>query len=167
MKAYDQVFQGDVWVMRLPDDMPVPREAELPHKFGKLVVQEGEMTGHHHYVDTVMDRPKEGAMINEAALESLKDEETSFDALKSVNSIFGNAAKEPSAKLYSAGKLAEQLVKDQVLLRADLVVGLLEINNGPMKLYHQEHSAIGLPPGKYIVGRQIESVAGEERRVAD
>lgn len=167
MKDFEQVFQGDVWLMRLPDSMNISQESELPKKFGKLVLQEGEMTGHHHYVDAgVMDRPAE----------DFSDEV--FDKVNAdidVNSVFKGSAFESlgekrapaTAKLFSATKIAEELVKNQTLLRADLVVGLLEIAGGPMSVLHQEHSSIQLPPGRYIVGRQIESVAGEERRVAD
>ena len=58
-------------------------------------------------------------------------------------------------------------VFDLVCVIFDLVVGLLVVENGPTKVSHQEHSPILLHPGKYVIGRQIESVAGEERRVAD
>lgn len=156
MEAYEQVFQGDIWVMRLPDDMIIEKENELPRLHGKLIVQEGEMTGHHHYVDTLERTPDTAS------------DDVDFSALHSA-SIKGMFTKQsmPTAKFFSAVKTAEKLVREEVLLRADLIVGLLDIENGPMNLYHQEHNSVGLSPGKYLVGRQIESVAGEERRVAD
>jgi len=173
MKDYAQVFQGDVWLMKLPDTMKIAQEAEIAPHAGKLILQEGEMTGHHHYVDTVMDRVGTGPnpifgggkFISE---EDFVEEDVSFSAL---DTAFGGklAQKQdvPQAKMFSATKLAEQLVKENILMRADLVVGLLEVSNGPMNLFHQEHGSIALAPGKYCFGRQIESVAGEERRVAD
>lgn len=156
MKDYQQIYQGDIWVMKLPDALKVTFEAEIPHAYGKLIVQEGEMTGHHHYVDTVERTPE------------TTEDDVDFSALdtKSLKALF-TKRDEPCAKFYSATKVAEQLVKEGILLRADLVIGLLNIENGPMKLYHQEHGSVPLSPGKYAVGRQIESVAGEERRVAD
>jgi hypothetical protein len=155
MKAYEQIYQGDVWVMRLPDDMKITHEAEKAYPQGKLIIQEGEMTGHHHYVDTI----EKDASV---------DDDIDFSVLDSpsLKKMFEKRAT-PTAKFYTASKLAEELVQSQVLLRADLVIGLLEIENGPMNLYHQEHGSVTLAPGKYVTGRQIESVAGEERRVAD
>jgi hypothetical protein len=165
-KDYTQYFQGDVWLMRLPDEMTIPAEAELPKKFGKLVLQEGEMTGHHHYVDSVMDRPAEG--FSEETFDKVNQDISIGSVFKGTSFESLSEKRAPvSAKLFNATKIAEELVKKNKLLRADLVVGLLEISGGPMSVLHQEHSPIQLPPGRYIVGRQIESVAGEERRVAD
>lgn len=162
MKDYQQVFQGDVWLMKLPDNMKVEKESKIPNN-GKLILQEGEMTGHHHYVDQVMDRAGPAPEL---------DNTVDMDAVftdPTLKGMFGSKAKrkDATAAFYTASKVAEKLVKDNILLRADLVVGLLEVANGPMNLYHQEHGSLCLAPGKYIVGRQIESVAGEERRVAD
>src|SRR3990170_1456425 len=165
MKAYEQVFQGDVWLMRLPDNTKVSYKEELSANMNKLILQEGEMTGHHHFVD-VLDR-----QAYSPTKETINDDENVrvFDIFKDpkLKEKFGNPIKEATAKLYKDVGLVQKLVTDRVLLRADLVVGLLKVENGPMNLYHQEHGYIGLAPGKYIVGRQIESVANEERLVAD
>jgi len=155
MKDYQQIYQGDIWVMKLPDTLKVTLEAEIPQRLGKLIVQEGEMTGHHHYVDTVERKPETEDDVDFSALD-----------IKSLKALF-TKRDEPRATFYSATKVAEQLVKEGILLRADLVIGLLKVENGPMMLNHQEHGSVPLSPGKYAVGRQIESVAGEERRVAD
>lgn len=167
MKNYEQVFQGDVWLMRLPDEMKIAQESELPKKFNKLVLQEGEMTGHHHYVAAdVMDQPAE--KFSDEVFDKVNADIDIGSAFKgSAFESLGEKRAPATAKLFSAAKVAEELVKNKTLLRADLVVGLLEIAGGPMSVLHQEHSSIQLPPGRYIVGRQIESVAGEERRVAD
>lgn len=161
MRDYEQVFQGDVWLMKLPDNRKINFENELPKKFNKLVLQEGEMTGHHHYVDSVMDRP--------APQIGTGDADINLDVFndKQLKKSLGGKRKEAKATLFGAAKIAEELVKEGTLLRADLVVGLLNVDGGAMNVYHQEHNSITLPPGRYIVGRQIESVAGEERRVAD
>ena len=160
MNDFEQVFQGDVWIMRLPDNMNVERGIEIPTSNGKLVVQEGEMTGHHHYVDTLI-RPSADVIVGK--------ETGPFDIFTDpvLKEKFSKKRADATAKLYTAEPVARQLVADNILLRPDLVVGLLEVEHGPMNLYHQEHSSIGLLPGRYVVGRQIESVAGEERRVAD
>jgi hypothetical protein len=152
-KEIAQFFQGDIWIMRLPDDIVVEKEGEIAPINGKLILQEGEMTGHHHHID-LLERPapvKEGKFADDK-----------------LNKMFlENEMKPAEAHMYRGSKTAQDLVNKKILLRADLVVGLLEIENGPMRVAHQEHSPILLSPGKYVVGRQIESVAGEERRVAD
>jgi len=156
LNDFDQAYQGDIWLMKLPDSYEVNTENEVKPLNGKLVLQEGEMTGHHHHID-VLDRPSpvtSGNWWDEFEDESLRD-------------IFGKKRPAFSAKMYNGTSIASRLVDEQILLRPDLVVGLLVVEGGPAKVQHQEHSFIGLMPGKYVVGRQIESVAGEERRVAD
>ena len=143
-------------MMKLPDDYKVSLDQEISPSQGKLILQEGEMTGHHHHID-VMERPTN--KINPNWWEEFED--------TSLREVFGTKRPEVSSKMYNGASIAESLVRDQILTRPDLVVGLLVVEGGPVKVQHQEHSFIGLMPGKYVIGRQIESVAGEERRVAD
>lgn len=150
---FKQYFQGDVLIMRLPDSFNIVHDQEIKPENGRLILQEGEMTGHHHAIN-VMERPVSKSPPR------FKD--------KALNDKFlDNQTEPPTARMFKGVKTAQDLVSKGVLSRSDLVVGLLEIDNGPMKVTHQEHDSIVLPPGKYVIGRQIESVAGEERRVAD
>jgi hypothetical protein len=159
LQDFEIAFQGDIWMMKLPDNYVQSNEME--HEIGlingKLILQEGEMTGHHHHID-VMERPATKS-FNESWWEEFDD--------PTLRDIFGQERPAFSAKLFAASKVANKLVSDQKLMRPDLTTGLLIIENGPAKVQHQEHDFIGLMPGKYVVGRQLESVAGEERRVAD
>lgn len=158
---FRQVFQGDVWLMRIPDEYSLKAKTEgvMPLVNGRLRLLEGELTGHHHYVD-VMDRP-----VTKTPYRGEEDLAGMFSD-SSLGEKFQK--KEPAhATLHRASAIANELVSANILMRADLVIGLLNVENGPMQVYHQEHSPVYLSPGRYVVGRQIESVAGEERRVAD
>jgi hypothetical protein len=184
--SYNQYFQGDVWLMNLdPKQVKITKEEEIKAIDGKLVLLEGEMTGHHHHIQVgygadVMDRPSGGdsSAVSKKMAEDMKAmfNDSSDVATETVKGMFSDSSlaskfsgktDAPVAKMFKAAKTAQELVSKGILTRADLIIGLLEIEGGPMKVVHQEHSAITLPPGSYIVGRQIESVAGEERRVAD
>jgi hypothetical protein len=172
MQVYEMVFQGDISITRLPDDMKVVKDGEIEAWQGKLILQEGELTGHHHHID-VLDRP-----VNKDAF-SEDGEEKSFENIRdtedwalefndpSLTEIFGKKRPKTVSKLFKASKLGDQLVQAGILERGDLITSYLEIENGPAKVSHQEHRSITLLPGKYAIGRQIESVAGEERRVTD
>jgi hypothetical protein len=183
--SFNQYFQGDVWLMHLdPKAVKITKEEEIRPVDGKLILLEGEMTGHHHHLQVggadVMDRPASGdssavsakmaedmkAMFNDSADVDTSTVKGMFTD-KALASKFSGSTDAPVARMFKSPKTAQELVSKGILTRADLTIGLLEIEGGPMKVVHQEHSPITLPPGSYIVGRQIESVAGEERRVAD
>lgn len=162
MKDFEQYYQGDIWFMALPDEWKVTFDQEIPVLNGKLIIQEGELTGHHHSID-VMDRPstfREGMEIPKSEAPRFKD--TSLNKM-----FFDKEMVTPTARLYRGNNVATELVEKNILLRADLVIGLLHVTEGPVKVTHQEHNSVVLGPGRYVCGRQIESVAGEERRVAD
>lgn len=135
-----------------------------PHK-RRLLIQEGEITGHHHGVwfdDDLMDIPK-------TETESLED-------LSGAKGIVDDLM----AKL-TAGELAPaRLYQDAALvvaLRLDAgapVVGFL-VADEPVTIRHAtesgsptgEHSPIKLPKGGYLVTGKREWLAGDERRVQD
>lgn len=157
--TFPQFFQGDVWLMRIPESYSFDKEREISPRNHKLVLLEGEVTGHHHCVD-VLDRTAKKEDI--IAFEGLAD---IFNSPKLKKAFANNTA--PKSTMYAATNIAAKLVQDGILLRPDLVIGFLEVENGPVKVVHPEHNSITIPPGKYVIGRQIESVAGEERRVTD
>lgn len=166
MKAFEQVFQGDIWLMRLPDEMVVEKEQEIHPALNKLILQEGEMTGHHHHIDLlerVEEAPKKPKVADNTDYSDSWRQGFKDPALRKA---FKDRARS-KLRLFKASKLSARLVANKVLLRPDLVVGYLEAEDGAFKVLHQEHNSVYLPKGKYIIGRQIESVSGEERKVAD
>lgn len=151
--------QGDVLIYKLPADVTINRTQVIDPKQGKLILLEGEMTGHHHHI-AVLDRP--------AAREATKPTKTS----KAVEGLLADAAAVTPAvaTMYRDPEVANQLVKKRVLERADLMIAVLEIKGGGevgLLVEHQEHDPIRLLQGNYYIGRQIESAGAEERVVRD
>lgn len=155
--ARGQAYQGDVAIVPVPPALAgrLNRSVEVSPVSGRLILQEGEVTGHHHGID-VLDRP----MAEASPRRSMAAGKLMADALAGSIPV-------PSARLYRDPALAEAMVRDGPLARADLCVGFLVVEHGPMVVSHQEHAGIRLPEGVYYIGRQVESVGAEERRVAD
>lgn len=154
IKDYDpnkgQAFQGDVCIFRVPSKIAAKlnRADEIAPISGRLILQEGEFSGHHHVIK--LPQP---VMYHDGAL---------------ARDLTATAApKVGSAHLYRDPDLAAQLVRDDVLTRSDLCVGFLDVADAPMTVTHEEHDGIRLPVGLYYVGNQVESAGSEERRVAD
>lgn len=147
--------QGDVLIFRLPKSITVSEVNEMSPTNGRLIVLEGEMTGHHHAID-VMDRPTHIPM---------KPSKTVEDIFFKAQNVTGAVV-----KMYNDRGVVDQLVAQKILNRSDLFIGVLSIKNGGdvgCLLKHDEHDAIRLTEGCYYVGRQIESAGAEERVVRD
>lgn len=161
-----QAFQGDVSIIPIPAGISISRADEVKPIDGKLILQEGEMTGHHHHV-ALLDRPRADAKL--AA--TLKMPASTKRTKRAVEGLLGDALSGkiavPTAKLYRDRSVAEAMVLQGIMTRADLAVAVLIVENGPMVVSHQEHDGIRLPVGSYLIGRQIESAGAEERIVAD
>jgi hypothetical protein len=166
-------LQGDVRIRPIPAGFTLDFSEEIQPVDGRLILQEGEVTGHHHAI-ALVDRPTEpphSRAVNQLMAEALA----------------GNIAV-PTARTYRDPKLSDALVKAGYLQRVDLVVCVLVIEVGPVCLLHEEHDGIriaagdGRPvqpdlavwtggyafqSGRYLVGRQIESAGAELRMVAD
>lgn len=153
MKRFEKFFfQGDVAILKLPAEFKLSEtRKEVPARNGRLVLQEGEVTGHFHAIDT-MQRP--------AAPPQLSDEEIDALAHKAVPQV-------ATARLYKDDTLTQALVKDNMINTSGLVVGYLLVEGGPMDVTHDEHSAIKVPPGLYYVGSQRQWDSEQERRIAD
>lgn len=149
-----QAYQGDVSIIPIPADIAIRLIDEVCPTAGRLILQEGEVSGHHHAID-VMDRPAAPSTKRFKAADAVMK-----DALAHKIAL-------PSAKLYRDPQVAEEMRKRGILTRVDLVVGVLCVATGPMCLDHDEHDSIRLPVGNYIIGRQVESAGAEERRVCD
>lgn len=154
IKDYDptkgQAFQGDVCIFRVPPKLAakLSRADEIAPIANRLILQEGEFSGHHHAIK--LPQP---VMYHDGAL--------ARDLTAAATPKAG------TARLYRDPELAAALVRDDILTRSDLCVGFLEVADGPMAVVHDEHDAIRLPVGLFYVGNQVESAGAEERRVAD
>src|SRR5262249_30553537 len=130
-----------------------------------LILQEGELTGHHHAIAVPRVRnfaPASTKAAIDAALQTSSPK---------LQKHFGGAGKKPAttgtARMFRDPAAASAMVAQGLMTRADLAVGCLVVEGGPVELRHEEHDAIRIPEGNYLIGRQVESVGAEERRVAD
>lgn len=159
--ALGQAFQGDVSIIPIPDGITIATTDEIAPREGRLILQEGEVSGHHHAIDVrhFQAQPK----LTSDPLIPTRD-----PALKkALGGAKAKKAKAPSARLYRDPAVAERMVSLGILTRADLVIGCLVVARGPVVVTHEEHDGIRLPVGNYLVGRQIESAGEQQRLVAD
>lgn len=142
-------FQGDVSIIPVPPRIArkLDRSDEIAPSDGRLILQAGEVTGHHHAIYLITNIPHFHDTALSASLEAT--------AAKGV------------ARLYRDRAIVEAMVSAGTLTRSDLAVGVLDVTDGPIVVSHEEHDGIRLIPGCYLIGRQVESVGAEERRVAD
>ena len=144
--------QGDVILIPLSKGLALDRTNEINPVDGRLILQHGELTGHHHGI-TVPGFRSQPVMFRDDAL--------ARDLAQAAPVATG------TARMYRDDKLARSMVGKGILARADLCVGFLEVTEGPVVVTHEEHDGIRLPIGLYYVGRQVESAGAEERMVAD
>ena len=158
-----QAFQGDVAIIPIPSDIKIGRTDEMQPVDGKLILQEGELTGHHHHI--VIPRPAVSGGDDPTKPISTKR------TMKGVEGVISDALAGkidvPTAKLFRDPAVAVEMQRRGILARTDLAVACLVVEHGPMVVSHQEHNGIRLPVGSYLIGRQIESAGQEERVVAD
>jgi hypothetical protein len=159
--AEGQAFQGDVSIVPIPADVAIGRTEEISPVKGRLILQEGEISGHHHAID-----------LNQRHFQA-QPRETGDPLLATrspkLRKALGGMARQKaaSARMYRDDRAASEMIRRGLLTRADLAIGCLVIEGGSMLLTHEEHDAIDLPAGQYLVGRQVESAGAEERVVAD
>lgn len=147
--AKGDALQGDVCLFRLPDTIKVDTSDEIAPKDHRLILAEGEITGHHHAIwlrhPPVMFR--DDGLAREAEVAS--------------------SVPTATARLYRDPKAINALVGAGELTTAALAIGILVVEGDFMTLTHDEHDAIRIPPGRYYVGGQQEWDAAQVRRVAD
>jgi len=154
--------QGDVLLFRLPDGFAPLKTQPVPPRNGKLILAEGELTGHHHAIwfNPPMFRDDALARAMEAAPEPAP--------AGKVTRCLSNRGQQPvQAALYRDDDLARRLVNDGHLTTADLTIGFLVAEGTSVVLRHQEHDPVRIPPGTYYVGGQQEFHGGRKRRVFD
>ena len=150
----EQAFQGDVAIIPVPDDIAIATDDEIAPIDGRLIIQEGEHSGHHHAI-RLFDR-----------VAHFRDDGLARGAAGSAR------AKRPqsqtgTAHLYRDAIAADLMVALGLLTRADLAIGCLVVTGGSVVISHEEHDGIRVPPGNYLVGRQVEGTGAYERVVID
>jgi hypothetical protein len=158
--AKGQAFQGDVAIIPMPADIAIARTDEIAPRDGRLILQEGEVTGHHHAIRLRHFRDERAVAADPVLATRSSRLRKAFRAGAAASAL-------PSARMFRDPAAVQQLVARGILARTDLAVGCLVVEGGPMTVTHEEHDGIRLPPGSYYVGRQVESAGAEERRVAD
>lgn len=160
--ANGQAFQGDVSIIPIPAGIAVSTKNEIKPFDNKLILQEGELTGHQHHI-TIRQRnfrPTQADNIDPVL--HVRDTK--------LRKAFGAGAKKTSAgtaHMYRDPAVVQAMQERGILTRADLAVGCLVVEGAPIVIAHQEHDGIRVPPGNYLIGRQVESAGAEERVVAD
>jgi hypothetical protein len=149
--AKGDALQGDVCLFRVPDGISIDASNEIKPRDGRLVLAEGEVTGHHHAIGLGKYLPQ-AAQFHDAAL---------------ARTLNAPVAKVGTAKMYRAEKAIAVLQRAGELTTTGLAIGVLVVEGGPVDLSHDEHDTITIPPGTYYVGNQREWDAAEERRIAD
>lgn len=148
-------FQGDIAIVAVPTNITISQVNEIEPVNGRLIIQEGEQSGHHHAIERQF-RP-----MREVGDPTLYVRDTR------LAKAFGGKGKAGTARLYHDEKAINALLKYGILTRTDLAIGFLIVEGGSVVIRHEEHNGICLPPGNYYVGRQVESAGAEERIVRD
>lgn len=156
--ADGQAFQGDVSIIPIPKGVKVSTADEIKPVDGRLIIQEGEATGHHHAIALPSRNFRPAAELGDPVLKTRSPR---------LARTFGSKAKVASAHLYRDASVAGAMQRAGILARTDLAVACLVVEDGPVVVQHEEHDGIRVPPGSYLIGRQIESAGAEERVVAD
>lgn len=154
-----QAFQGDVAIIPIPDDIAIATNDEIPPVRGWLIIQMGEQSGHHHAIDLF---GRVACFHDDGLARSLPSKVTARQPQA------GAAPVKPTARFYRDFEPAQQMVTRGLLMRSELAIGCLVVEGGAVVINHEEHDSIRIPPGRYLVGRQIEgTLQGEPRTIGD
>lgn len=157
--ADGQAFQGDIVIMAVPDDIVIDTSDEIVPRDGRLIIQEGELSGHHHAI-AVRNFRAGGVHVG--------DPSTATRDTKLRKALGGRTKPtEGTARFYRDPAAVQNMVQAGLLTRADLAIGILVVELGPVVIQHEEHDGICEPIGRYYLGRQVESVGAEQRVVVD
>jgi hypothetical protein len=155
-----QAFQGDIAIIPMPKAIAIATTDEIRPAGGRLIIQEGEATGHHHAIalPRVRNFRSDTRQIGDPSV-AIRN--------RKLRRVFGGKTAPASARLYRDASAVEALRHAGVLTRVNLAIGCLVIEGEPAIVTHDEHDGIRLPAGNYYVGRQAESAGAEERVVDD
>lgn len=170
--ADGDLCQGDVIVARIPDAVSIAMAEEIRPRDNRLILAEGEVTGHHHAIWFPQPAKfRDDAMARSLGvdLDAVREctERLHNGEVKSLAEIERAEAVTGTARLYRDDDAIHQLTQLGELTHGRLAIGLLVVDGAPVVLRHDEHDAVRIPPGRYYVGGQSEWDAAEERRVAD
>lgn len=154
-----QAFQGDIAIVPIPSDIAIITLDEIQPVDGRLIIQEGEVSGHHHVIDV----PRQRHFRQQAAVVDpvLNVRDTRLRKAFAGKSVVG------TARLFRDQRAIEELRRRGILTRTDLTIGCLVVEGGSVTINHEEHDGVRVPVGNYYLGRQVESAGAEERVVAD
>jgi hypothetical protein len=164
MKIHDwnpdegDALQGDVCLFRIPDSIKIDTSDEITAKNGRLILAEGEVTGHHH---AIWDRNPPAMFREDGIGAGVSEGDTAAMVASATKMSVG------TAKLYRDPAAVAELMRNGSLLTDALAIGVLVVAKAPVVLRHDEHDAIRIPPGRYYVGGQQEWDSAQARRVAD
>ncbi len=153
-------FQGDVSIVPIPDKIKISTVDEIKPIDGRLILQEGEVSGHHHAID--MRQKNFQAQPRETGDPLLATRDPK------LRKALGGASRKitASARMYRDPAAVRAMVSAGIMTRTDLAIGCLVVE-APVVINHEEHTGIRLQHGRYLIGRQIESAGAETRIVAD
>ena len=141
--------QGDVLLFRLPKDIAPAGTDIMQTRDGKLILAEGELTGHHHAIGFHPPMFRDDGLA------------------RAMEAHSQPAATSARAALYRDEGVVIRLLYAGLIVDGSLCIGILVVEDAPVLLRHQEHDAVRIPPGHYYVGRQREFGAGEAYLVGD
>jgi hypothetical protein len=154
-------FQGDVSIVPMPAHIKISTIDQIAPVDGRLILQEGEVSGHHHAINlrkrNFQSQPRETG----DPLMATRDPK--------LRKALGGASKktDATARMYRDPAAANAMVTAGIMTRADLAIACLVIEGDNVVISHEEHDGIRVPPGNYLIGRQVESAGADERIVAD
>lgn len=164
MKIHDwnpdegDALQGDVCLFRIPDSIKLDTSDEITAKNGRLILAEGEVTGHHH---AIWGRNQPTMFREDGGASGVSEADTAAMVAKSTKTKTG------TVRLYRDPNAISALVRAGALTTEALAIGILVVERKPVVLRHDEHDAIRIPPGRFYVGGQQEWDSAQARRVAD
>lgn len=164
-----QIYQGDIGLIPVEclgitvDD--ISRDTEIkPMKNGRLLLQDGEVTGHSHHIWTQRtylqaEAPRGGGDYKQMLRDiGIKPEDNTGEAV-----------------FYTDNNLIDRLVRNGILLSNPPVIGWLIVEGGTVTMRHGlqdgkwcgEHNDHKIIEGAYLVVGKRELVEAEVRRVQD
>ena len=185
--AHGMAFQGDVSIIPVPFGIAIATVDEIKPVDGRLILQEGELTGHHHAI-RVRNFRAATALTGDPALATRDPKLKQKFGGARIKAAPRAAIELGGARLFRDRSIPFEMVRRGILTRADLSVGVLVVEKSNEPVVHEEHDAIrllagngraGQPDltrwmggyafqlGRYLIGRQVENAGAEERRVAD
>ena len=167
--AEGMAFQGDVAIIPVPVGIEISTLDEIEPVAGRLILQEGEITGHHHAITLDGGNGRSSNFRAETRMADVADafSGASPDLRRRLSGKARTEKKVAGVHLYRDQSASQLMVSAGILDRADLCVGFLVVDGNTTVVKHEEHDSLRLPEGRYYIGRQIESAGAEERRVQD